>query len=101
MRGEHIDLRPGSGSHQHNREEPRRTQETIKVPILSKAPCPSSGFLAVNCPRIESHQTLPPNEMNSAACPSGLIGIGGAVARSPLPHHRTCGSASGGSDGLS
>src|SRR5271163_143050 len=26
------------------------------------------------------------------------IGIGGAVARSPLPHHRTCGSASGGSD---
>jgi orotate phosphoribosyltransferase len=29
------------------------------------------------------------------------IGIGGAVARSPLPHHRTCGSASGGSDGLS
>src|SRR5271168_2123843 len=72
MRGEHIDLRPGSGSHQHNREEPRRTQETIKVPILSKAPCPSSGFLAVNCPRIESHQTLPPNEMNSAACPSGL-----------------------------
>src|SRR6266852_5634942 len=28
-----------------------------------------------------------------------LIGIGGAVARSPLPHHRTCGSASGGSEG--
>jgi hypothetical protein len=26
-----------------------------------------------------------------------LIGIGGAVARSPLPHHRTCGSAYGGS----
>jgi hypothetical protein len=25
------------------------------------------------------------------------IGIGGAVARSPLPHHRTCGSAYGGS----
>jgi hypothetical protein len=25
------------------------------------------------------------------------IGIGGAVTRSPLPHHRTCGSASGGS----
>jgi hypothetical protein len=32
---------------------------------------------------------------------TGEIGIGGAVARSPLPHHRTCGSASGGSDGLS
>src|SRR6266404_5746737 len=27
------------------------------------------------------------------------IGIGGAVARSPLPHHPTCGSASGGSEG--
>src|SRR5208282_4689608 len=27
------------------------------------------------------------------------IGIGGAVARSPLPHHRTCGSAYGGSAG--
>src|SRR5882762_11370079 len=26
-------------------------------------------------------------------------GIGGAVARSPLPHHPTCGSASGGSEG--
>ena len=25
------------------------------------------------------------------------IGIGGAVTRAPLPHHRTCGSASGGS----
>ena len=32
---------------------------------------------------------------------SGAIGIGGAVARSPLPHHRTCGSAYGGSDELS
>ena len=29
------------------------------------------------------------------------IGIGGAVTRSPLPHHRTCGSAYGGSDELS
>ncbi len=33
-----------------------------------------------------------------------LIGIGAAVTRRPLPHHRTCGSASGGlswlSDGL-
>ena len=28
-----------------------------------------------------------------------LIGIGGAVTRAPLPHHRTCGSASGGSAG--
>ena len=28
------------------------------------------------------------------------IGIGGAVARSPLPHHRTCGSAYGGSEEL-
>jgi hypothetical protein len=27
------------------------------------------------------------------------IGIGGAVARSPLPHHPTCGTASGGSEG--
>jgi DNA-binding transcriptional ArsR family regulator len=27
----------------------------------------------------------------------GTIGIGGAVTRSPLPHHRTCGSAYGGS----
>jgi hypothetical protein len=27
------------------------------------------------------------------------IGIGGAVARSPLPHHPTCGSAAGGSEG--
>ena len=27
------------------------------------------------------------------------IGIGGAVARSPLPHHRRCGSAYGGSVG--
>ena len=27
------------------------------------------------------------------------IGIGEAVARSPLPHHPTCGSASGGSEG--
>ena len=25
------------------------------------------------------------------------IGIGGTVTRPPLPHHRTCGSASGGS----
>lgn len=28
-----------------------------------------------------------------------VIGIGGAVTRAPLPHHRTCGSASGGSAG--
>ena len=28
-----------------------------------------------------------------------IIGIGGVVAHSPLPHHRTCGSASGGSEG--
>jgi hypothetical protein len=28
-----------------------------------------------------------------------MIGIGGAVTRAPLPHHRTCGSASGGSAG--
>jgi hypothetical protein len=27
-------------------------------------------------------------------------GIGGAVARPPLPHHRICGSAYGGSVGL-
>jgi hypothetical protein len=27
------------------------------------------------------------------------IGIGGSLAASPLPHHRTCGSASGGSAG--
>ena len=26
-----------------------------------------------------------------------LIGIGGSLAAPPLPHHRTCGSASGGS----
>jgi transglutaminase-like putative cysteine protease/tetratricopeptide (TPR) repeat protein len=31
----------------------------------------------------------------------GQIGIGGRVTSPPLPHHRTCGSASGGSDGLS
>ncbi len=30
-----------------------------------------------------------------------MIGIGGAVACSPLPHHRTCGSASGGSERMS
>ena len=29
------------------------------------------------------------------------IGIGGRVTSPPLPHHRTCGSASGGSAGLS
>ena len=29
------------------------------------------------------------------------IGIGGRVASPPLPHHRTCGSASGGSEELS
>jgi histidinol-phosphate aminotransferase len=29
------------------------------------------------------------------------IGIGGSLTAPPLPHHRTCGSASGGSDGLS
>jgi hypothetical protein len=29
------------------------------------------------------------------------IGIGGVVAHSPLPHHRTCGSAYGGSVRLS
>ena len=28
-----------------------------------------------------------------------LIGIGGSLAAPPLPHHRTCGSASGGSAG--
>jgi hypothetical protein len=28
-----------------------------------------------------------------------IIGIGGAVTRSPLPHHPPCGSASGGSEG--
>src|SRR5437899_164037 len=30
---------------------------------------------------------------------TGRIGIGGVVAHSPLPHDRTCGSASGGSAG--
>src|SRR5271169_4966721 len=29
--------------------------------------------------------------------PPGKIGIGGTVARPPLPHHPTCGSAYGGS----
>ena len=29
----------------------------------------------------------------------GTIGMGGGVTRSPLPHHRTCGSAYGGSIG--
>jgi hypothetical protein len=29
--------------------------------------------------------------------PDEVIGIGGRVAPPPLPHHRTCGSASGGS----
>jgi beta-lactamase class A len=33
--------------------------------------------------------------------PAEGIGIGGRVTSPPLPHHRTCGSASGGSDGLS
>ena len=32
---------------------------------------------------------------------SNRIGIGAAVTGRPLPHHRTCGSASGGSVGLS
>jgi hypothetical protein len=27
----------------------------------------------------------------------GTLGIGGSLAATPLPHHRTCGSASGGS----
>src|ERR1700752_4826105 len=37
-------------------------------------------------------------------CPCGWIlkiGIGGVVTHSPLPHHRTCGSAYGGSVQLS
>jgi hypothetical protein len=33
------------------------------------------------------------------ALPGAPIGIGGAVTRSPQPHHPTCGSASGGSEG--
>jgi hypothetical protein len=37
----------------------------------------------------------------SNTLPQRIIGIGGAVTRSPLPHHRTCGSAYGGSVGLS
>ena len=37
--------------------------------------------------------TLPPQ----VAFPPPEIGIGGTVTRPPLPHHRTCGSASGGS----
>ena len=32
---------------------------------------------------------------------TSAIGIGGGLTTSPLPHHRTCGSASGGSVGLS
>ena len=32
-----------------------------------------------------------------ALLPTQAIGIGGRVAPPPLPHHRTCGSASGGS----
>jgi hypothetical protein len=43
------------------------------------------------------------NYGSSASCevapPKEEIGIGGAVARSPLPHHRRCGSAYGGSVG--
>jgi hypothetical protein len=33
------------------------------------------------------------------AATKALIGIGGVVTHSPLPHDRTCGSASGGSAG--
>jgi len=36
-----------------------------------------------------------PSDVEPLAC--GQIGIGGSLAAAPLPHHRTCGSASGGS----
>ena len=38
-----------------------------------------------------------PSLIRSKATHLRPIGIGGRVAPSPLPHHRTCGSASGGS----
>jgi hypothetical protein len=40
--------------------------------------------------------TLDESERNVRAA-IAKIGIGGRVAPPPLPHHRTCGSASGGS----
>ena len=44
---------------------------------------------------------LEPGAASLFACalPGAPIGIGGAVTCAPLPHHRTCGSASGGSAG--
>jgi hypothetical protein len=40
---------------------------------------------------------LPTHSHRTQGCIT--IGIGGTVARPPLPHHRTCGSAYGGSAG--
>ena len=51
-----------------------------------------------------SNRCRPPDDSNSPRHNPGItapIGIGGRVTSPPLPHHRTCGSASGGSDGLS
>jgi len=39
--------------------------------------------------------------LSPSSCLLGTIGIGGRVASPPLPHHRTCGSAYGGSVRLS
>ena len=51
---------------------------------------------ALNGPLVESagiRETCPPGRARST---TKEIGIGGRVAPPPLPHHRTCGSASGG-----
>ena len=81
-----------SKSHEESLEEAEEGSGQDVQAECEKEPLPETQLLIVT----EADQTPP-----GYFCPEGkfrlTIGIGGRVTPPPLPHHRTCGSAYGGS----
>ena len=77
-------------------EDKRDSQHRPRASLLN---CTSRVWLFVEDDRRASPSRSRNRAIDSLASVSSGIGIGGTVARPPLPHHRTCGSAYGGSAG--
>src|ERR1035438_2840745 len=65
----------------------------LQTPPRDGSPCASLSLLL--------HQDVKRTYTPKRSIMHGVIGIGGRVTSPPLPHHRTSGSASGGSMGCS
>jgi len=74
---------------------PKRSSRVLIMPCG-----PPQGKSAPPAPPTPRTHRLDPRTTVPMATEGGKIGIGGDLAVTPLPHHRTCGSASGGSVGL-